>query len=100
MAINLYVDDDLENRPTPTGWTRASSAREAIIALSTLVVTDLSLDHDLGKGMSGYDICLWMVEHNKWPLASILLHTGNVVGRDNMRQLLDRYAPKNLLILG
>ena len=58
----------------------------------------IDLDHDLGEGNgiddshapSGYDICKWIVE-NRILLMGFHIHSLNVVGAANMRQLLRRY---------
>lgn len=54
----------------------------------------LDLDHDLGEGKTGYDICKFIVE-NQISILGYTLHTMNVVGRKNMEQLLTHYGYKN-----
>lgn len=51
----------------------------------------LDLDHDLGEGKSGYDLCKWVVE-NEYPLCGFHLHTMNPVGKFNMHHLLTHYG--------
>ena len=59
----------------------------------------LDLDHDLGEGNenelepSGYEICKWIVE-NQIPLVGFHIHSMNIVGANNMRQLLTHYDYK------
>lgn len=55
--------------------------------------TYIDLDHDLGLGPSGYDICKYIVEH-QIPLAGFHIHSMNPVGVQNMRQLLTHYGYK------
>ena len=63
----------------------------------------LDLDHDLGETeegynkheKTGYDICKWMVE-NRFPTCYFHIHSQNVVGATNMRQLLTRYGYKEV----
>lgn len=63
----------------------------------------IDLDHDLGEGNemedsiapSGYDICKWIVE-NHIPLIGFHIHSMNVVGSANMRQLLTHYGYKEI----
>lgn len=105
--MKVYLDDI---RDTPTGWTRAYNAWEAIDLLRTGQVKEISLDHDLGDEPTsagygenrnpgtGYNVCLWMVENNVFP-ATIYIHSKNPVGKQNMFQLLNRYAPKNVKIV-
>ena len=89
--MKLYVDDI---RIAPEGWVQAWDAKEAIEQLSTLTVTDLSLDHDLGDPGedTGYDIMKWIevrVHHDGFPLPAIKFHTSNPAGRANMQAAYD-----------
>ncbi|MFM5043537.1 cyclic-phosphate processing receiver domain-containing protein [Aeromonas caviae] len=43
--MKLYLDDE---RKTPVGWVRVFWPEEAIAWLKTEMVTEISLDHDLG----------------------------------------------------
>jgi hypothetical protein len=97
--VQLYVDD-IRSAPNDD-WVVARSYRDAVKYLESGVVTSLSLDHDLGGKLTGYDICVWMVsqEYFVWPI-TIVLHTSNTVGRDNMRQLLTHYKPRTTAVVG
>lgn len=100
--INVYLDDV---RNCPPGFVLARTYYECIELLQKHDVHILSLDHDLGDdnpyagytrlSWSGYDVCKYIVEHNRWP-DMIYLHTANPVGRDNMYQLLSRYKPDHV----
>jgi hypothetical protein len=92
--MKLWVDDE---RPAPSGWTHAHNYREATGYLYTGKVDTISLDHDLGEDKSGYDIAKFLVEQRIWPRI-IYIHTMNPVGRDNIKQLLTRYAPSYVRI--
>lgn len=50
----------------------------------------LDLDHDLGTGKNGYDLCKWIVEEN-YPIIAFHIHSMNPVGRHNMHALLTHY---------
>ena len=57
--MKLYLDDEIKN---PVGWIRVFWPDEAIAWLKTEMVTEISLDHDLGddgRG-TGYDVILWI----------------------------------------
>lgn len=59
--MKVFLDDE---RPVPNGWVGVRWPDEAIVLLQAGVVTDISLDHDLGddaKG-TGYDVILWIEE--------------------------------------
>lgn len=84
--MKLYVDDI---RIAPEGWMQAWNAKEALSFLSTGVVTELSLDHDLGGLQpTGYDIMRWIEEesytNDQFVVPNIIFHTANPVGRENM----------------
>jgi hypothetical protein len=90
--MRVFVDDT--RRPPSDEWILARNFDEAIHLLGTRDVIEVSLDHDLGiESRSGYDICKWMVENDVWP-RYVCVHTANPVGRDNMLQLLNHYAPE------
>lgn len=94
MKINLFLDD---MRSCPNGYVLAKNFDECILMLTEFEVQILSLDHDLGEERTGYDVAKWIVENNRWP-NEIRFHTSNPVGRRNMQQLLQRYAPQDVII--
>ena len=59
--MRVYLDDE---RQTPEGWVRAFWPDEVISHLQTGLVTELSLDHDLGDDArgTGYDVIVWIEE--------------------------------------
>ena len=100
----LYIDDERSINPHTNkeyiwscyvhGLSMCITGRDYWATIDTLkeladkrdeVIIDL--DHDLGPGKSGYDICKWIIE-NDYPIVAFHLHTMNPVGRFNMRQLL------------
>lgn len=94
--MKLYIDD---LRDIPAGYVGCRTYAEAIGKFIDLEgqIECISFDHDLGEEKTGYDVCLWLVEHivvEGYPLPKeINLHTANPVGRDNMYQLLMNYLP-------
>jgi hypothetical protein len=84
--MKVYLDDE---RHTPAGWKRVYWPDEAIELLKAGVVTEISLDHDLGdddRG-TGYDVVLWIEEavftsNFKPPL--IKVHSANSSARVKM----------------
>jgi hypothetical protein len=87
----LYLDDV---RRTPDGWERVYSAQECIDKLSTRRVEIVSLDHDLGDGVpSGYDVMKWIEKQvftdPTYTPPSIIFHTDNPAGKENMRLCLN-----------
>jgi hypothetical protein len=107
--VKLYLDDV---RPCPLGWTLAKTVRAAQILLHSGLVTDASLDHDLGacesclaewrKGErvhempncehfgTGYTLVCWMEKTGIWPKNKTTVHSMNPVGRARMQQAIDR----------
>ncbi|MBM0417339.1 cyclic-phosphate processing receiver domain-containing protein [Aeromonas veronii] len=84
--MKLYLDDE---RKTPVGWGRVFWPDEAIAWLKTEMVTEISLDHDLGdddRG-TGYDVILWIeneVMTNNFIPPKIHVHSANVSARMKM----------------
>ena len=88
--MKLFLDD---KRKHPDGWILVKSAERAIQLLKKGVVTEISLDHDLGRRKSGYDVVLWMEQEiakkGFAPPANIIIHTANPVGRAKMEQAVE-----------
>ena len=84
--MKLYLDDE---RKTPVVWVRVFWPEEAIAWLKTEMVTEISLDHDLGdddRG-TGYDVILWIeneVMTNNFIPPKINIHSANVSARIKM----------------
>jgi hypothetical protein len=80
--IKLYLDD---LRPTPPGWLGVKTVEEAIAVLQSGRVQEASLDHDLGlEHRSGYELTVWMKQHNVWPGNGVTVHSDNGPGIQNM----------------
>jgi len=98
--IKVFLDDDLEDRPTPEGWVRAMTAHETIAFLEQGNVCALSLDHDLGgddEFGTGYDVVLWLAEQseaynrNLWP-DEVAIHSANFSRSPAMAGVINRYS--------
>lgn len=116
--MKLWLDDI---RPAPIGWWHVKTVEEAKTLLLAGNVEVASLDHDLGaceaclNGVSaeewlelneyqsmphcshvgtGYDLCVWMAEHNIWP-KQVQVHSANPVGRERMEGVIERYMNCN-----
>lgn len=59
--MKVFLDD---LRTEPDGWVRVFWPDQAIALLDSGLVTDISLDHDLGDDQrgTGYDVLLWIEE--------------------------------------
>jgi hypothetical protein len=118
MTMKIYLDD---LRATPDTWTRAHTVEEAQELLRNNVVTNMSLDHDLGASYicktcgdnfdgedydcedgcscdchyrmtpTGYDLVKWCAENDIWSVYKPTVHSANPVGRANMQAVIDRY---------
>lgn len=111
--INLWLDDQ---RPAPEGWVHVKTVWEAIALIKSGQVQKASLDHDLGlcpccerheietkelnhipkkRGnctcMTGYKLCLWMADNDKWPKEKPTVHSQNPVGAFAMKSIIDKY---------
>ena len=90
----LWVDD---LRPVPNTYRDEYEVRwardydEAIAELHRFRFDVICLDHDLGDGPTGYDLCKYIVaKHIYCP--EYRIHTNNPAGRRNMTELLERYT--------
>ena len=90
----LWVDD---LRPVPYDYVNefevriARSYDEAISELHRFRYDVICLDHDLGEGPTGYDLCKYIIaKHIYCP--EYRIHTSNPVGRKNMAEFLERYT--------
>jgi hypothetical protein len=106
--MRVFLD---ELRPAPEGWQLVTSIRQVKAILESRHDVELSLDHDLGacddprcansdwrNAMphcphigTGYDLVCWMEETGHWPETKPVVHSMNPVGRDRMRQVIDRH---------
>lgn len=88
--MKLWLDDI---REAPKGWVWAKTITEAQEYLKTGTVTHASLDNDLGDTAipEGRKLVLWMAENDIWPSESCVVHSMNVVARQYMQGMIDRY---------
>ena len=64
-----------------------SAIKKYLPSFDNLIV---DLDHDLGNKLTGYDFCKYLVENKI--TGQFHIHSMNVVGVENMRQLLSHYG--------
>ena len=102
MEKLLYVDDI--RKPNIIRYSTYSyeiivsrNYDDAINMLNMCKFNAIDLDHDLGEEKTGYDICKYIIENNI-KLDRVYIHTSNPVGRDNMKQLLERYTNNQIII--
>lgn len=87
--MKLFLDDE---RPCPLGWVHVKTAWQAIGMLSTRMVTEVSLDHDLGgdDAGTGYNVICWLEEviftDASFPVPIVYVHTANPSARVKMIQ--------------
>jgi len=94
--MNIYLDDLRD--PHNDEWDVSRSIFDTIVCLLSGKVDIISLDYDLGdKQPTGYDLVSWMVKRNIWPNEGFILHTTNPVGRQNMKELIEKYSPVPIL---
>jgi len=88
--MKLWLDDI---RPAPEGWVLVKTALDAIVALRHGKYEEISLDHDLGDGGTGYDVLLYIeaeVHRNQdYKCPMIWIHSANPVGRQRMQRAID-----------
>lgn len=98
--INIYLDDDINNRPTPKGFKRFTGSYELLAYLNqhpNLHINALSLDNDLGVNqLEGYDLVKKLVERHIH-VNYYLIHTANIIARQKIVTYLSN-AMKNDMI--
>lgn len=92
--VRLWIDDE---RPIPEGWICARTAVQAKFLFEAaveegFVIVEVSFDHDLGLGESGYDVATWLEErvaygHLPAP-AALGVHSANPIGVHRLRQVI------------
>ncbi|EGS1995263.1 cyclic-phosphate processing receiver domain-containing protein [Vibrio vulnificus] len=92
--MRIYLDDE---RVTPDGWVRAYWPEDVINLLHSGVVTEISLDHDLGDDIrgTGYDVILWIEKEvvlNGFVPPKMSVHSANISARKKMEQAIANIA--------
>lgn len=88
--MKLYLDDLRE--PKTTGWLIARDVETALELFKTGLVTEMSLDHDLGDNVpTGYDFLnkveeLVLTKGYNFPKCNV--HSANPVGVAKMQQAI------------
>lgn len=93
----LYIDD-LRIPKTDKNWTISRTYDESISIMEKHGCPEyISFDHDLGEEKSGKDIANWIIEmdlNNKsWIPKNFEfnVHSANIIGARNIRELLSNY---------
>lgn len=99
MKITLFVDDERRpHREDAHSWILVRTGELAINLLNALReinpknVFDIYLDHDLGSGISGYDIAKYIVDNNITEVQHVYVISMNPVGAQNICDLLNHYG--------
>lgn len=86
--MKLYLDDK-RTPQTSLGWDIiCRTAESAMQIVKTGVVTEISFDHDLGAGRSGYDVALlieFLASKKLIPKMKWNVHSSNPPGANNIR---------------
>lgn len=111
--MRIWLDDV---RPMPdvyTHWAKTAHDACALLfgaSMNGVEVMHISFDHDLAhehyqnlsefnphgrpsKEWTGYDVALWIAEHNFWPTISCKVHSFNAPGARRICGVIDRYGP-------
>jgi len=95
--MKLWVDDVRE--PPDDTWVWVNHPTIAIWFLKNHLITEMSLDHDLGIDVSGdigdalttRPIIMWLCEADiPWPVINV--HSSNPVGVEWLEGMITRYA--------
>jgi hypothetical protein len=96
MDIKIFLDD-IRNPPDGT-WVVKRNAKDFIASfiMAEEYVESISLDHDLGENVDGYDVVKAIVAL-KLNTKEIHIHSANIVGRENMRCYLQSAIDNGIL---
>lgn len=92
--MKLWVDD---YRYPPEGWVWAQTLEDALDIVQNVpiyMITEMSLDHDLGGDSTTRPLVRWMAEFNTWP-DSVRVHSDNPVGREWLEGMINRYGSRD-----
>jgi hypothetical protein len=90
--MKVYLDDI---RIPTSDWVRARWPIDVIKLLKTGLVTEISLDHDLGNDNrgTGYDVLLWIEEavaNTSFIPPKITIHTSNTSAYQKMEAAVNK----------
>ena len=88
--MKLWLDDVRES--PNKGWQCVKTGEEAIELLKQGTVDSISFDHDLGDGISGYDVAKWIEEmaaHGGMERIVWRIHSANPVGQKNIEAAMN-----------
>ena len=103
MKIYIFIDDEREEMfdkiATKVGYKyiHCHSYETAIRCIELYNDSQLiiDLDHDLGLGKTGYDVAKYIIE-NDIAIEGFKIHSMNLIGVSNIRQLLTHYGYKEI----
>lgn len=85
--MNIILDDDLVNRPTPSGFKRFTTGNDLMqfmLENPNIIIDEITFDNDLGRDLpEGYDVVKQMVLDH-WNVNKINIHSANIVAVSNM----------------
>lgn len=93
--MKIWLDDI---REAPNGYNRTLSVNETKQLIldcedSGMIIDELHLDHDLGDyaydGGDAIELVKWLAETERY--YKIKIHSMNIVGKQNMQALINRY---------
>jgi len=101
--LKIYLDDI--RSPTDSSWLVVRSVEDFKnrILSTSVPITDLSFDHDLGEDVSdGYDAAKWFVEYAMdneevaQNLKMVIVHSDNTPGRENIAAYFESAKAHNV----
>lgn len=92
--MKIWVDDE---RPAPSGWFTCENAEVAIMSIDSYwgIITNISLDNDLGEGGTGEDVMRFIESliadrSRKKSIPTITCHSANPVAKKRIDMAIAR----------
>lgn len=95
--MKIWVDDIRTPPDDSWRWAKSLMIADSMLRrwkMNGVVVTEMSLDHDLGGDETTRPLVLWMIENDFWP-EKIYVHSANPPGVYWLESMIERYHPSN-----
>ena len=93
MEYKLFLDDIRFPKPFDN-WHIVRSYNQFVSHIEKYgLPIEMSLDHDLGEELTGYDCIKWMINEKQYDLRNIKIkvHSMNPIGKENIEFIINNW---------